>query len=47
VVWLAQHPDEELRGLAADAAARIGLPLEVVETRQVGLERALETLLSG
>ncbi len=32
VVWLAQEPDDELRALAEDAAARIGLPLTVVET---------------
>ena len=31
VVWLAQEPDDELRGLATDAAARIGLPLTVVD----------------
>ena len=45
VVWLAQQPDDELRALAEDAAARIGLPLTVVETGDHGLERALADLL--
>jgi hypothetical protein len=47
VVWLAQQPDDELRGLAQDAADSLGLPLTVVETGSTGLERALEDLLSG
>jgi hypothetical protein len=45
VVWLAQAPDDELRGLAEDAAARIGLPLTVIETGSTGLERALADLV--
>ena len=45
VVWLAQEPDDELRALAADAAARLDLPLTVVETGDSGLERALEALV--
>ena len=45
VVWLAQDPDDELRALAEDAAARIGLPLTVVETGDHGLERALAALV--
>jgi hypothetical protein len=45
VVWLAQHPDAELRRLAEGAAARIGLPLETVWTGLGGLERALERLV--
>ena len=47
VVWLAQEPDDELRALAEDAAARIGLPLTVVETGHARLEAALEELLAG
>ena len=46
MVWLAQTPDDELRGLAAQAAASIGLPLTVVETGDHGLERALADLLA-
>ncbi len=45
MVWLAQQPDDELRALAEQAAARIGLPLVVVETGHTGLERALADLL--
>jgi hypothetical protein len=47
VVWLAQEPTPELRALAEDAAARIGLPLTVVETGDHQLEAALEALLTG
>ena len=46
VVWLAQEPDDELHGLAAEAAAAIGLPLTVVDTGHTGLESALERLVS-
>ena len=45
VVWLAQQPDTELRTLAEDAAARIGLPLTVVETGDARLEAALADLV--
>jgi hypothetical protein len=45
MVWLAQDPDPTLRGMAAAAAERIGLPLTVVETGHHRLARALETLL--
>jgi hypothetical protein len=47
VVWLAQAPDEELRALAEEASARIGLPLTVVETGESGLEDALAACLTG
>jgi hypothetical protein len=46
MVWLAQHPDDELRALARQAADRVGLPLTVLETGYDGLERALAHLLS-
>ncbi|SFB17237.1 Protein of unknown function [Nocardioides alpinus] len=45
VVWLAQAPDGELRSLAEEAAARIGLPLTVVDTGDHGLEAALADLV--
>lgn len=45
VVWLAQSTDPEVRGLAEEAASRIGLPLTVVETGDQGLERALADLV--
>jgi hypothetical protein len=45
VVWLAQQPDDELRGLAEHAAERLGLPLTVVETGDARLEAALEALV--
>ncbi|MFT3873533.1 MAG: DUF1638 domain-containing protein [Nocardioides sp.] len=46
VVWLAQQPDEELHALAEAAAARLGLPLTVVDTGHAGLERALADLVT-
>jgi Protein of unknown function (DUF1638) len=45
VVWLAQRPTDELRGLAAAAAERLGLPLETVLVGDVELEHALRQLL--
>lgn len=46
VVWLAQQPDDEMRALAEQAAASIGLPLTVVETGDSGLDRALAELVA-
>ena len=47
VVWLAQEPDDdELRGLAEEAAAALGLPLTVVDTGHAGLEHALADLVA-
>ena len=47
VVWLAQHPDDELRRLAEAAATRVGLPLETIDTGHALLEERLEELLIG
>jgi hypothetical protein len=45
VVWLAQESSVELRAGAEHAAELLGLPLEIRETGDGGLERALEQLI--
>ena len=45
IVWLAQEPNGELHAQARRAASLLQLPLEVRETGDGGLERALERLL--
>jgi hypothetical protein len=47
VVWLAQRRTPACERAAQRAAARIGLPLEVREVGDVGLERELERVMNG
>jgi len=47
VLWLAQRPTGATRAAAERAAARIGLPLEVVAVGVSGLERQLERLVGA
>jgi hypothetical protein len=46
VLWLAQAPTPELRRAAESAAERLGLPLEIREVGDTGLERQLEVLVA-
>ena len=45
VIWLAQNPTSELLDAATAAAKQIGLPLEVRDVGESGLEREFLALL--
>ena len=47
VIWLAQRPTPATRSAAERAATRLGLPLEVRQVGDEGLERQLEALGGG
>jgi hypothetical protein len=47
VVWLSQAPVPELAAEAEEVAAMFGLPLTVLDVGTTGLERELESLLTG
>ncbi len=47
VMWLAQRPTPATRAAAVRAAERLGLPLEVREVGDEGLERQLEALVGN
>jgi hypothetical protein len=47
VIWLAQRPTLGTKLAAERAAAALGLPLEVREVGDAGLERALEAVLES
>jgi hypothetical protein len=47
VLWLAQRPTPATRLAAERAAAQLGLPLEIREVGDEGLERQLEALVRG
>jgi hypothetical protein len=47
VIWLAQRRTPELERMAAHAAGMLGLPLEVLDVGESGLEAQLEQLVSA
>jgi hypothetical protein len=47
VVWLAQRRTPAAERAALRAASRIGLPLEIRDVGDIGLERELERVLNG